>query len=204
MWRGFDLSGNQAVVQGGMDIALENITLSYWGNMQLVDNDRDGLNSGDVTESDLVIDYSTDLNDMLSLSVGNILYDVDGFYTTNELYVSLGLATILEPAVTVYYDYDECKADGLFATLSVGHGIDLSDKAALSLGALVSFNQASDFAVGTHRDMHNYELSAGLDVALSDTLSAGASMLYSEGISHAAKRLIDSEISGGVSLAYAF
>ena len=51
-------------------------------------------------ETDIILDYSFDVNDLLSVSVGNIWYALDGLEDTKELYLSLGLGTILEPSVT--------------------------------------------------------------------------------------------------------
>jgi len=208
LWRGFDLSGSQPVAQGGVDITAGNCTVSYWTNLQL--STDEGYEDGEATETDIVLDYSRDLNDLVSISVGNIFYQLDSIPDTNELYLSIALNTILSPALTVYYDWDECDETGLFYTLSVGHDIAFTDALALSLGALVSYNQSSDYAVGDYDEFHNYELSAALDYAISETVSVNASVLFSEGISDEAKDSIDSmnagnsEIVSGVAVTYAF
>ena len=100
LWRGYDLSGGQAVVQGGVDLSAKGVTLSYWSNFQTKDDNGAGLEGGEVTETDITLDYSVDLNDMVSLSVGNIFYNLDGLRDTNELYLGIGLNTILSPSFT--------------------------------------------------------------------------------------------------------
>ena len=206
LWRGFDLSGGTPVVQGGVDLSTKGFTLSYWTNIQTKDDVVLGsdVEGGNATETDMVLDYSFDINDMLSASVGTIWYALDGLDDTKELYLGLGLNTLLEPSLTIYYDYDQADENALFYTASVGHSLDLAEGLSLSLGALVSYNDESDYAVGDYSDWHNYELSVGVDYALNDSVSISPSYIYSSPISDEAKLAIDSESVAGVSVAYSF
>jgi uncharacterized protein (TIGR02001 family) len=210
LWRGYDLSGSGGVIQGGMDLSHKGFTLSYWTNIQAND-DKPTFKSGEATETDITLDYTFSLNDTVSLSIGNIYYNLntdddngDNYPDTNEAYVGLSLNTILEPTLKVYYDWDECKEDGLFVTAAVGHGFDLAEGLSLSLGALVGYNQESDYAVGDYSDWHNYELSVGLDYAVNENVSISPSFLFSSPISDEAKDRIDSETVGGITLSFAF
>ena len=197
LWRGFDLSeDDNYVVQPGADVSFKGFTVSWWGNIS--------ENTGDMNEVDLTIDYSFDVTDLVSMSVGNILYDVDGFKDTNELYVGATLNTILSPSLTVYWDYDECEEDGYFVTASVGHTFELNDKAGLNLGALVSYNGASDYAVGDYHDFHNAELSLGLDYAVTDQIAVSPAVLYSTPLSDTADDTIDDEVTAGVTVTLSF
>jgi len=204
LWRGFDLSGGKAVAQGGMDVSMGAFTISYWSNLQLADDKGTGLNSGEMTETDLTLDYSRDLNDLVSLSVGNIFYALDGAEDTNELYAGLSLNTIASPALTVYYDWDKAKETGIFITFGVEHSFKLMDKLSLTPALNVSWNQKSDYAVGNYSDWHNYEASLGLDYELTDDIAVSASYLFSSGLSDAAKLAIDSESQAGINLTLAF
>lgn len=212
LWRGFDLSGGVGVIQGGMDLSHKGFTLSYWTNIQAND-DKPTFKSGEATETDITLDYTFSLNDTVSLSVGNIFYNLDGLDDTNEAYVGLTLNTVLEPTLKAYYDWDEAKEDGLFFTASIGHGFDLAEGLSLSLGALISYSQESDYAIfyedangnsQDYSDWHNYELSVGLDYAVTENFTVGTSLLYSAPISTEAKWAIDSDTVGGVSLSFAF
>ena len=203
LWRGFDLSGSEPVMQGGVDLSAGSFTLSYWTNMQLTSDE--GMKAGDTTETDIVIDYSTDLSDMVSMSVGNIFYQLDGAPDTNELYLSLGLNTMLSPTFTMYYDWDEAEETGLFYTADISHSIDLAESLSLGMGALVSYSQSSEYGIGDdYDDLHNYELSTSLDYDINDAYSISASFLFSEGISDEARDNIDSEMVSGVSVAFSF
>jgi len=206
LWRGFDLSGGTAVVQGGVDLSAKGFTLSYWTNIQTQDDVILGseVNGGNATETDMTLDYSFDINDLLSASVGTIWYALDGLEDTKEAYLGLSLNTLLDPSVTVYYDYDQAEGNALFYTASIGHSLDLSKGLRLNLGALVSYNDESDYAVGDYTAWHNYELSAGLDYALNDNVTISPSFVYSSPISDEAKDSIDTEFLTGVSIAYNF
>lgn len=168
--------------------------MSYWSNLN--------LDTEQLDETDIVIDYSTDLNDQLSLSVGNILYSVNGA-TTNELYRGLGLKTLLEPTLTVYYDYDALAGD-LFLTAAIGHSIALNKDLGLSLGGLVSEIDTDAFSA-----LHNYEISASLDYAISEQLSLSPNIIFSAPLSDDSDNLaygdgIDKEVMGGLALTLSF
>jgi uncharacterized protein (TIGR02001 family) len=206
LWRGFDLSGSTGVVQGGMDLSYKGFSLGYWTNIQAVDDtdESTAFRSGEATETDIVLDYSFDLGDKVSVSVGNIFYSLEEADDTNEAYVGVTLNMIFEPTLTAYYDWDEADEDGLFFTAAVGHSMDITDGLSVSLGALVSFNQESDYSVGDYSDWHNYELNMGVDYAVNDNITVSPSFMFSSPISSDAKDAIDSETVGGVTVAFAF
>lgn len=205
LWRGFDLSASKHVLQPGVDIYIGNFTIGYWSNLD--------LDSGELNETDITLDYSLDLGDMVSVSVGNIFYAVEDIEDTNEAYVACSLNTLLAPTLEIYYDYDEAESDGLFFVASVGHTFEVSDSIGINLGALVSYNQASDFSIYyedangdavSYRDWHNYELSASADFAVTEQITITPAFIYSEGISDEARRAIDSETLGGITVNFTF
>ncbi len=202
LWRGFDLSDGRPVVQGGVDLSSGNFTVSYWSNWQLSSSDE--IPSGEANETDIILDYSFDIGEMLSVSVGDIWYALDGIEDTNELYLSATVNTLLSPTVGIYWDWDAAEEEGLYFTADVSHSFDLTDGLSLSLGALVSYNNHCDYSVGDYGGFHNYELSVGMDYALTDQLTVSPAFTYSSGISSAAKKNIDSEMLAGVNLTFAF
>lgn len=207
LWRGFDLSGSRPVAQGGVDLSVKGFTFSYWSNVQLASDDADGFIAGETTETDIILDYSFDLNDMVWVSVGDLFYIVEeDFPNTHELYLSVGLNTILEPSVSVYYDWDEAKEDGLFFTAAVGHSLDLMDNLSLSLSALASYNKESDFNIGDYSDWHNAEFGLSLDYAVTEQVSLTPSFIYSTPISDDAEDIagIDDETAAGLTVTLSF
>lgn len=199
LWRGFDLSPeSDFVISGGIDLSFNGFTLSYWGNW---DQDTNKVN-----ETDLILDYSFDVNDLLSVSVGDVLYVVDELPDTHELYLALSLNTLLSPTLTTYWDWDEADEDGLYYTLSVEHGFAVAEQAELLLGAEVSYNQHSDFAVGDYSAFHNAEFSAAVDYAIHEQIFLTPMIRYSLPLSDEADDIaeIDDETYFGVSVLLAF
>lgn len=196
LWRGENLSGGKSVIQSGVDLSSHGFTLSYWSNLQTHSKRK-------LTETDITLDYSFDINKMFSASVGNIYYGLEGT-DTNELYAGLSANTLLSPALKVYYDYDQAKDDGYFITFAIGHSFTLTKKMGLNLGALVSYNGGSDFSVGPYHNWHDYELSASIDYALTDQLTLSPSFLYTAPISGAARGVIDNQALAGLNLALSF
>jgi hypothetical protein len=202
LWRGFDLSDGRPVAQGGADLSSHGFTLSYWSNWQLKSSDE--IASGEITETDIILDYSHDFGEMFSASIGDIWYSLDGAEDTNELYVSGTVNTLLSPTFTMYWDWDAADEEGLFFTADVSHSFDLMEGLALNLGALISYNLHSDYSIGDYAGWHNYELSAGFDYAPTDYLTISPSFTFSSGISDAAKAAIDTETLAGINLTLAF
>ncbi|MFO7982617.1 MAG: hypothetical protein R6V08_04110 [Desulfuromonadales bacterium] len=201
LWRGFDLTGEaDSVVQYGTDLSAKGFTLSWWGNHN--------TDTGNLDEVDVVLDYSFDLSEMISASVGNVLYDVDGAADTNELYLGVALNTILEPSLTAYYDYDEFEGS-VYLSLGVGHSLDVAENVSVGFGAAANYYYMDDTLTGTGQDedfAHNAELSLGVDYAVTDQVSISPSVLYSLVLSDDAEDIagIDDEFTGGVSVALSF
>lgn len=204
LWRGFDLSGGLPVAQGGVDVTMGAFTVSYWSNLQLSTDSGEGLDAGELNETDLTIDYSRDLTDLVSISVGNIFYALDGLEDTNELYAGVSLNTIASPSLTLYYDWDKAKEAGLFISLGVEQSFEVMDKLSVTPSLTVNYNDESDYAVGNYSDWHNYELGLGVDYELSKDIALSASYVFSEGLSDDAKLAIDSESQAGINVTLAF
>lgn len=201
VWRGFDLSEHRGVVQGGVDISYKGFTVSYWSNEQMVGGPT--LKSGDVTETDITLNYSFTPIELLTFNVGNIYYNLTTLNgtpipNTNELYLKTTLNTLLSPTVALYYDWDKANKTGLFYTLSIGQTFDLAKNLGLNLGALGSYNMKSDYSTGNYNNLHNYELTASVDYAVNEKFKISPNYMYSNAISSAAKRqgVIDQSVIG--------
>ncbi len=127
IWRGQN-SNDDPVFQPEITTNYENFTLGIWGNLDLTKiNDK----SGDFSEIDYYLDYSSDLPGLkgIGYSIGCIYYDFPGatadgtrIQDTFEIYWGLNVDLPLSPSVTVYHDVDE--ADGSYVSLSFGHSIE--------------------------------------------------------------------------------
>lgn len=190
LWRGYDLSSGDSVMQGGMDLSFKGLTLSYWSNYN--------LDSSTLDETDIVVDYSFDASELVSISLGHILYSVQGADDTSEVYAGVTLNTLLEPTLTAYYDYDEFSGD-VFVTAAIGHSIDLQENLSLSIGALASYSDND-----VYNALHNAEFSAGLDYTVIEQVTLSPAMVFSTPISDDADDVIDDEFMAGLTLAISF
>jgi len=206
LWRGFDLSGSQAVAQGGVDLSAGGFTLSFWSNAQLSNDAGEGYDAGEINETDIILDYSFDVSEMVWASVGNMHYSLDAAEDTNELYLSAGLNTLFNPSLTVFWDWDKSEADGLFYVFSIGHDIEITNELSLSLSANVGYNQENYSVDESYSDWHNAEFGLSLDYALSEQISLTPSFLYSTPISDDAEDSagIDDEKVAGLTVTFSF
>jgi uncharacterized protein (TIGR02001 family) len=204
LWRGFDLSGSLPVVQAGADLSTHGWTLGYWSNWQIKSDAGEGYDSGEVTETDIILSYAHDFGDLLSVTVGDIWYQLEGIEDTNELFINATVNTLLAPTISMYYDWDAAEEDGLYFTFDVSHSLEVMENLSLNLGALVSYNLHSDYSVGDFSGFHNVEASVSMDYALSDQFTISPSFVFSTPICSAAKDAIDTETVAGVTLTFAF
>jgi hypothetical protein len=174
IWRGFALD-TDPVIQPGFSLSGYGFTLSWWGSMDVDNNDN--LNSD---ESDTTIDYTKGFDDF-SISLGHTYYDFPGTNSySREFYAGLGLSNVpLSPALTYYHDYgDENNGGGKgnYLVLDLSHSFSLIDdpEISLDLGAHVAYNDKL-FIAGEGGD---YLLSAGLTVPLTKSLTFAPSINY--------------------------
>lgn len=123
VWRGQNLVDDW-VLQPGAYVSYKGITASFWGNLDLTD--ENGY-EGEFSEIDLTLDYSGQVPgaDFLSYSLGFINYDFPvngGFDDTWELYWGFGLDVPASPSVTVYHDVDEVA--GTYVSFGIGHSME--------------------------------------------------------------------------------
>ena len=113
MWRGYNLSSSQPVLQMGTDISFKGFTVSYWSNTMLssstngdfvVNVDGEDINvwnSDETTKTDITFDYTFNVHEILTVSVGDIMYNFNAPGNTHELYLGLAFNTILSPSLTI-------------------------------------------------------------------------------------------------------
>ena len=122
IWRGQNLV-DDPVFQPGITASYAGFTAGVWGSLETTNYTG---NSGDFTEVDYSLDYSTDLPGVegVGLSVGVIYYDFPStdVKDTTELYWGFSFDLPLSPSITAYHDVDE--AEGVYASLAFGHSIE--------------------------------------------------------------------------------
>lgn len=200
LFRGNDLSANRWVLQGGMDLYYKNWSLSYWGNYQTkAKTDKAGTDLRNFTEHDLALNFSYSPLEILTLNVGNYMYNY-AYVTTNELYLRANLNTLLTPTLSVYWDWDKATRDGLYYAASVSHKLEVERNVLyLTMGGLASYNQwnnntainvnSDDPYDGAYKGFHNYELSISADYIVDGHITITPSYLFSNALTSKARNL---------------
>jgi len=144
VWRGQNLVDDW-VLQPGTYVSYKDITASFWGNLDLTDENG---HNGELSEIDLTLDYTGQVPgaDSVSYSLGIINYDFPingGSNDTWEIYWGFGFDFPANPSVTVYHDVDE--VDGTYVSFSIGHSIENLTESGLSvdLSASIGWGSAS-------------------------------------------------------------
>ncbi len=181
IWRGQNLN-DDPVFQPAVTFAYGNLSGGVWANMDMTSYTG---NSGEFTEYDYWIDYSDDLAEGISYSVGGIYYDLPSGEATQEVYAGLSFDLPLSPSVTLYYDVDEIQ--GAYTQFSLGHTIekfqtfssdcycDLVFGASLGYGSS-SYNEGY-FDVGDS-GFNDLVLSASLPICFTNGLTVTPSLSY--------------------------
>ncbi len=208
VWRGQKLS-NSYVIQPSVGITYNGFGANLWANY-----DSDYNDQGEHTETDLTLDYSFNY-ERFSFDAGYIYYALEGVDDTQEVYFSVSYDIVLNPTLTVYYDFDEGK--GGFVIASVGYDFELPYKSTLSLGASASYNlnnkvMGYDSVGDDFSNFYNGEVSASLSIPVWKTVTVEPSIAYSFPLSNDAEDALqsigddgdDDIIYGGVTITLNF
>ncbi len=182
VWRGF-LLDRDPVIQPGIDISAYGFTFSFWSSW-----DTDNNQGAQSDEIDYVIDYTAELNNLLSVSLGHTYYDFPAANSySREFYVGLGLSRIpgldlpVETSLTYYRDYgDPNNGGGLgtYVSLDMTYSLMLAEELGISLnlGYHYGYNRKLFIAGNSGYDMG---FSVALTLPLTDNLTMSPSINYS-------------------------
>jgi len=193
VWRGQKLS-NSWVVQPSVGITYGVFGANIWANYDSDSKINEGDGHGELSETDITLNYTRSI-DRLTLSAGYIYYALNGVNDTQELYISAAYDTLLEPALTVYYDFDE--GQGAFITASLGHSFEVANGTTLNLGAAASYNIKNKI-MGYNGDgddfcnFYNVEFSSSLTMPMWKALTVAPKIAYSFPLSNDAEEAISS------------
>ena len=190
VWRGIQYN-EEGVNQGALDFSydlgdLGTFGVNVWYNLDL-DNenddptDIDNSGAGNVSEVDYTIYWEKSYGDF-TLGAGHIYYDFSDtdLGSTREFYVSVGYDMILDPSITVYYDYED--VDGFYVDLAIGHSFDLGvADATLDLGASIAWaddDMSDAYYAREGGGFANYTLSAAVNIPLTENITVTPSIMY--------------------------
>jgi hypothetical protein len=181
IWRGINV-GDDYVFQPGFSATYGAFTAGIWGNLEMTNINGQ---SGEFTEWDFYVDYTTDLAEGVSFSAGFIQYHFPSVVgDTKEVYWGFGFDLPLSPSVTVYHDIDVI--DGTYVSVGAGHsfgeianfgGISVGMDAGVTYGWGDSDYNAGYWAVAESKS-NDLVLSLAFPMELADGWSFSASINY--------------------------
>lgn len=199
IWRGLELSRDSFVIFPTMTIAYKGFAVNLWADLDT--NFGTGLEDRKfkLQETDLTVSYSNSYEPWkLNYTLGWILYDYqptsgnpDGTITdtkNQELFVSLGVNTLLKPTFTVYNEIEVGQA--WYFSLALSHSFNIYKDWSLDLGGWVSY--LIDHSDADFSNFHDGNISAGLKIPINNYLSIKPNLQYSFALSgEAAQRIRD-------------
>jgi len=149
IWRGQELSRQSVVIQPSATVSYRGFTANIWGNLDTRPYAAgDQKYSSNYTETDVTLSYSRKFG-IFQVGGGYIYYGLASLtpngtdpLDSQELFVSVGLDTLLAPTLTVYKEIDHYHQ--WYATLGVSHTFALHEKIGLKLAGNVSYLLSTD------------------------------------------------------------
>jgi hypothetical protein len=124
---------------------------------------------------------------MLSVEGGYIYYALDGVDDTQEIFLTMGLDTILSPSLTAYKDFDNARH--WYFLLGISHAFEITEKVSLELSGSISYLLSDD--KDAYPEIDNYEstgdefenfhdgvISASLPIAVTKYITISPSLSY--------------------------
>jgi hypothetical protein len=202
IWRGYELSRDSLVVFPTMTIGYKGFAVNLWADL-----DTRFAGTADkefkLQETDVTVSYSNSYEPWkLNYTVGWILYDFQPVSVeeagpikdtkNQELFLTLGLDTLLKPTLSIYNEIEIGQA--WYFNLGVSHSFAVYKDWSLDLGGWVSYLYDHSVPAGTRgfSNFHDGNVSAGLNIPLNDYLSIKPNLQYSFALSgDAAQRIRD-------------
>jgi hypothetical protein len=195
IWRGYEQTRNSVVLQPAVTANYKGFSLNVWGNFDTRPYSANDSNyAANYTETDYTISYSKKFG-ILQVTPGYIYYGLGAPYAggtapldSQELFLTLGLDTILQPTLTAYKEIDHYHQ--WYFLLGVSHTIEVNKIVSLKLAASASYllsTDASTYAkydsdsVATtdkYNNFHDGTASVSLPIAVYKTLSVAPIISY--------------------------
>jgi hypothetical protein len=195
IWRGYEQTRNSVVIQPAVTANYKGFSVNVWGNLDTKPYSvADANYAANYTETDYTISYSKKFG-ILQVTPGYIYYGLGAPYAggtapldSQELFLTLGLDTILSPTLTVYKEIDHYRQ--WYFLLGASHTIELNKIVSLKLAATASYllsTDASTYAkydsnslptTDKYNNFHDGTISVSLPIAVYKTLSVTPTISY--------------------------
>ena len=195
IWRGQELTRHSAVIQPSATISYKGFSANIWGNLDT--NPYSAGNneySANLTETDITLAYSIALG-KLRAGAGYIYYALAAPYAggtdpldSQEVFVSLGLDTILAPTLTIYKEIDHYHQ--WYALFGVSHVFQFTEMIGLKLAATASYLKSDEAATypefdanalpttDKYNNFHDATVSVALPLTLTKNLTVTPMATY--------------------------
>ncbi|HED00743.1 MAG TPA: hypothetical protein ENN18_10215 [Proteobacteria bacterium] len=222
IWRGQELSRDSIVIQPSMTVGYKGFSANLWGNLDTDPYVSAGNSPANWNETDLTLSYGRDFGP-LNISGGYIYYGLDGVDDSQEVFLSLGVDTLLSPSLTVYKEIDSYMH--WYFLLGISHSFKITEAVSLDLVASASYLKSEDVdeypeindqGVATGAKFNNFHdgvISASLPISVAKYVTITPSLSYTFPLSSDASDEMkyrsktgedDNFVYGGVTLSLAF
>jgi hypothetical protein len=162
IWRGYENTRNSIVIQPSLTVGYKGFSANIWGNLDTQPYSQTNVtNSSTWTETDYTLSYTKTIG-IVNAGVGYIYYGLGAAnagaakpFDSQEVYVTVGLNTLLSPTLTAYKEIDHYHQ--YYFLLGVSHTVEFNKTVSLKLGASASY-LLSDYADATQ---YNINASSG-------------------------------------------
>ena len=195
IWRGYEQTRFSAVVQPAVTASYKGFSVNVWGNLDTRPySATDAKYGAKYTETDWTISYSRKFG-IVQVTPGYIYYALSAPYAggtapldAQELFLTVGLDTILSPTLTVYKEIDHYRQ--WYAIFGVSHTFAFNEKIGLKLAATASYLLSTDETTyakydsnslpttDKYNNFHDGSVSVSLPIAVYKTLSFTPTMSY--------------------------
>jgi hypothetical protein len=195
IWRGYEQTRDSAVVQPAITVSYKGFSVNVWGNLDTKPySATDAKYAAKYTETDYTISYSKKFG-IVQVTPGYIYYALGAPYAggtapldSQELFLTVGLDTILSPTVTVYKEIDHYHQ--WYFLLGVSQTFEFNKVISLKLAASASYllsndettyakyNSDSVATTDKYNNFHDGTVTVSLPIAVYKTLSVTPTMSY--------------------------
>jgi hypothetical protein len=221
IWRGYELSKDSLVFFPQLTVGYKGFAVTTWVDLDTnYHNWAPGEREFKLQETDVIVSYSNSYAPWkLNYTLGWILYDFqpshevdaevpagavagDTVHTrisdtkTQELYLTLGLDTLLKPTFSVYQEIEAGQA--WYFQLGASHSFNVYKDWSLDLAGYVSYMHDQSGPKDTHIGaFHDGNISAGLKIPINKYVWIKPNLQYSFPLSSSsARRIQESSMNG--------
>lgn len=220
VWRGYEFSKNSVVIQPSVTVGYKDVGFNLWGNLD-TDVYGESRNEAQFNETDMTLSYDKSFG-IVNVGAGYIYYALDAVDDSQEIYLSVGLDTLLAPSMTVYREISHLPS--WYISLGISHSFELPKEMTLDLAGSVGYYASDDDSfveiddnlnetTDKYNAFHDGLISVGLTIPVGNYFTVVPMVAYSFPLTDDAKNLIrytnafsnDSDyVFGGVTASISF